>query len=566
MSKILWVVSALLLAAIAGCTSFNPAPAPPPNTSQVSGTTAQMPPDQAYRYLADRAQKGEVVGDLVTPEAQTRVTVMAESIVVGLEGRGTDRYDSKLKPSLTKLLVKNFDSLDIASQIINSKDGAPVRVTAEIPPLVRKGDKIDIMVESLDPSVNIEGGTLIDTPLERFVQLGIPTHAGFRTRSGLVSQGIEGFARGDVTLNAGYKNGVRLKGEVPTVGYIPAGGMSEKTWGYRLMLKKPDAYTSQLIEAAFQNRFSNWLNVKNSQGSASTSEFVIISMPNRYQGYWKRYLDVVLRIPVRPPVKEERLRDIDRLAASLNSADPQARYESECALEAYGREAAPALFELLRTSNVGARQSALRVLAFVDDARTVDPLVDESRRSQGRFRAESAYLLSILGGERGERRLSESDRINQRLVEMLDDPDPQARFTALMALERTGVKEAPVRIYYSPEARSFAMYLVETRGEQAVVVSAEDSVRRIAIFGANVRVKSPFRGGVGPVTLNVTPDGIEIQHKRREGSAPILLRTHEVANLVSALDRMYVSINDILGVLSQLNERGAIDAKMYWAE
>jgi flagellar basal body P-ring protein FlgI len=483
---------------------------------------------------------------------------MAESIVVGLEGRGTDRYDSKLKPYLVKLLVKTYDDPVMAGQIINSKDACPVRVIAELPPFVRKDDKFDVIVESMDPTVNLEGGTLVDTPLVRYITMPAGmTNPSFRTPSGLVSQGTEGYARGDLTLNAGFRDGARMKGEVPTIGYIPAGAMAAKTWGYRLLLKKPDANTVMLIDAAFKNRFSNLVTTPN-------AAFLVISMPNRYQGYYKRFLDVVLRIPVRPGTKEERLRRIDGLAAALNAGDPQARYETECALEAYGREAASALVELLRTAHGPARQSALRVLAFVDDARAVDPLIEESRNTQGRFRAESAYLLSILGGDRGDRRVDFVERVNRRLLEMLDDPDAQTRFTALMAIDRTGVKEAPVSIYYSRDARNFAMYLVDTKADAAVVVQSLEGVRRIAIFGRGMRVRCPFKGSVGPVTLTVTPDGIEIQHRRME--KPVALTNHELPNVVSKLDGMFVSVNDIIGLLSALDAKGAMDGKLYWAE
>ena len=197
-------------------------------------------------------------------------------------------------------------------------------------------------------------------------------------------------------------------------------------------------------------------------------------------------------------------------------------------------------------------------------ARAVDPLIDESRKTQGRFRAESAYLLSILVGDRGERRLDFVERVNQRLVEMLDDPDAQTRFTALMAIDRTGVKEAPVNVYYSRDARNFAMYLVDTKAEPAVVVQSLEGVRRIAVFGTGLRVRCPFKGSAGPVTLTVTPDGVEIQHKRRE--KPLVLKTHDLPNVVISLDKMFVSVNDIIGILSELDAKGAMDAKLFWAE
>ncbi len=573
MRNYLVALSVVFLAALAGCAGldFGSQPAPPPRTvQQVEADTWKRSsnPAAARANLEATAQKGQYIGDVAYPEPEGNIMLMADSIVVGLEGRGTDRYDAKMKPYLVKLLVKNYDSLQVASEIINSKDACPVRVVAHMPPFVRKDEKFDVTVESLDPNVNIEGGTLVDTPLVRYIQMPADmTHLGFRTQGGFVSEGTQGYARGDVTLNAGYRSGAPLKGEVPYVGYVPAGGISSTTWGHRLFLKKSDAATSVLIDAALKGRFQGPPDATGPKTlvTSPTSDFIAVGMPNAYHDYWKRYLDVVMRVPLRAPSRQERDMDVDRQIAALNSADPHQRYEAECAIEAYGRVTGSALLEALRTLGPQGKQSALRVLAFVDEPRAVDPLIEESRRAQGRFRAESPYLLSLLSGDRGPHRKPEIERINARLIEMLDDTDAEARFRALEALERNQVATDRVKEYYS-EMRTFNLSLVESGAEPAIVVRSLDGVRHVAVFGAGQRLRCPFRGSCGPVTLNVTADGVEILHKRHEAKTPTVLKTHDLTDIIVRLDRMYVSVNDIVGLLDQLDKRGGLEAKMYWVE
>jgi flagellar basal body P-ring protein FlgI len=539
----------VLFVVTAGCEPQSSQAPETVNVRAARGTLQGMPAPQAYAYLEKTAQAGERVGDLVTIEDKDSFLIMADSVVVGLKGRGSRNIDPKLRPFVVKALVKSFDSLEVAEQILAAKDAAPVRCVAVLPAFVRKGDKIDVAVEALDPAVNLEGGTLVDTALERFVQFPGATHRDFRTTSGLVSAGVQAYARGDVTLNPGYRQGEQIRPELPTTGYVPAGALVDNTWGCRLMLKKPDTNTALLIDAAIRRRFGEI-------ASSAHVGFIAVGMPNRYLDYKKRYVDVLLQIEVRPPSREGRLARIDKLAASLGTSDLNVRYGAECALDAYGPEAAPALLEASKSGNSDQRQSALRVLAFFSDKRSTPVLVEESRTARGPFRAESAALLAFLGG----------DDVEQRLVEMLSDTDPSARYQAFIALDKLGAKNAPIKTYYSPEQRNLAMSLVEVPGDKAVIIHSANGVRRIVLFGAGVTIKPGFRGSVGPVELNVTKDATEVRHKLRPEPEPLVWRTVELRNVVTQLDLIGVSVNDIIGLVTLMDKKAALDASVSWAE
>ena len=539
----------VLFVVTAGCESQTTQPSPVSNVRATRGTLQTMPAPQAYAYLEKTAQAGERVDDLVSVEDQERFPIMADSVVVGLNGRGSRHIDPNWKPFMVKALVKNFDSLEVAEQTLAAKDAAPVRCVAQLPAFAHKGDKIDVAIESLDPTVNLEGGTLVDTPLERFVQFPGETHRDFRTSSGAVSAGVQAYARGDVTLNAGYRQGELIKPELPTAGYVPAGALVDVTWGCRLMLKKPDTNTALLIDAAIRHRFGEI-------ASSAHVGFIAVSMPGRYQDCKKRYVDVLLQIEVRPPSREGRLARIEKVAASLASSDPNVRYNAECALDAYGPDAAPALLDAAKSGNSDQRQSALRVLAFFSDKRAAPALIQESRAARGAFRAESAALMAFLGG----------DDVEQRLAEMLSETDPSARYQAFVALDKLGAKNAPIKTYYSPEQRSLAMSLVEVPGDKAVVIRSANGVRRIVLFGAGVAIKPGFRGAVGPVELNVTKDTVEVRHKLRPAPEPLVLRTVELQNVVTVLDRTGVSVNDIIGLIALMDRKAALDASVSWAD
>ena len=85
-------------------------------------------------------------------------------MVVGLNGTGDNiKSINFAKESLVSLL----DSVGINSRDgqLKSKNIAAVMVTANLPAFARQGSRIDVMVSALGDAKNLQGGTLIATPL-----------------------------------------------------------------------------------------------------------------------------------------------------------------------------------------------------------------------------------------------------------------------------------------------------------------------------------------------------------------------------------------------------------------
>lgn len=81
-------------------------------------------------------------------------------LVTGLQNTGDSRSH------LTRSSVKNLlSSLGIQDQNPVTKNIASVLITADLPPHVRLGDKVDISVSSIGDAKSIEGGILIQSPL-----------------------------------------------------------------------------------------------------------------------------------------------------------------------------------------------------------------------------------------------------------------------------------------------------------------------------------------------------------------------------------------------------------------
>jgi flagellar P-ring protein precursor FlgI len=87
--------------------------------------------------------------------------IFGYGLVIGLQGSGDAR--STVTETTLKNLMKN---LGVDSQKLSVKNTAAVLITAELPPFVRVGDKINVSVSSVGDAKSLAGGTLVQTLLK----------------------------------------------------------------------------------------------------------------------------------------------------------------------------------------------------------------------------------------------------------------------------------------------------------------------------------------------------------------------------------------------------------------
>ena len=126
-------------------------------------------------------------------------------LVIGLAGTGDGLRNSPFtEKSLRSMLLRM--GVAVEAQSIGSKNVAAVVVTANLPPFVTEGARIDATVSSLGDAASLSGGTLIMTPLlaangETFaVAQGPVTISGF-SAGGEAASVKKGVATGGMVLN-----------------------------------------------------------------------------------------------------------------------------------------------------------------------------------------------------------------------------------------------------------------------------------------------------------------------------------------------------------------------------
>lgn len=227
------------------------------------------------------------IKDITELEGVRGNQLIGYGLVVGLSGTGDSRNSLFTNQALSNVLEKFGISVD--SELIRSRNVASVLVTAELPPFVQNGERIDCIVSSLGDAKSLQGGVLLLTPLK-----GVDGKV-YAVAQGPVS--IGGFA-------AGTGGGNEVQRNHPTVGRIPNGAIVERTvetnfydatrGTFTLLLKNPDFVTASRIAQAINVEFGG------DTARALDANRVEVRIPEHYRGRVSQLVALVGEIPVEP--------------------------------------------------------------------------------------------------------------------------------------------------------------------------------------------------------------------------------------------------------------------------
>src|SRR5690606_24709240 len=85
-------------------------------------------------------------------------------LVIGLEGTGDGR-GSQANVQMVANMLERF-GITVDREALRLRNVAAVMVTADLPAFVRPGDRIDVTVSSFGDARSLQGGFLLQTPLE----------------------------------------------------------------------------------------------------------------------------------------------------------------------------------------------------------------------------------------------------------------------------------------------------------------------------------------------------------------------------------------------------------------
>ncbi|MDJ0856847.1 MAG: flagellar basal body P-ring protein FlgI [Desulfobacterales bacterium] len=235
--------------------------------------------------LTPRAAQAARIKDIANIRGVRQNQMVGYGLVVGLDGSGDSTQSEFTQQSLSSLLERMGVTVD--PEDLKVKNVAAVMVTADLPPFARSGSRIDVLVSSIGDAKNLQGGTLLLTPMK-----GLDGKI-YAMAQGPVSTG--GFSYGKGTGTGVQKN-------FPTAGRVVGGATIEReirtrlsSWeSLTLALHKPDFTTATRMAMAINGTFADSL------AQASDAGTVEVRVPELYKGRMVEMIALVEGIGVTP--------------------------------------------------------------------------------------------------------------------------------------------------------------------------------------------------------------------------------------------------------------------------
>jgi len=217
------------------------------------------------------------VKDIARVEGARGNQLLGYGLVVGLDGTGDTRQTIFTTQTLANMLERLGATVDPA--FIKVKNVAAVIVTADLPPFLKPGDRLDVTVSSLGDAKSLQGGILLQTPLRA------ADGETYAVAQGAVS--IGGFSAAAA--------GAQVSKNHATVGRIPEGAYVERSVPAPLVsdgtiaisLNSPDFATAARLAQAVNEALGEAI------ARAADAATVTVAVPDAYRG---RTVDLIAAI------------------------------------------------------------------------------------------------------------------------------------------------------------------------------------------------------------------------------------------------------------------------------
>lgn len=207
-------------------------------------------------------------------------------LVIGLSGSG-DGTGTIANVQMIANMLERF-GITVDADALRLRNVAAVMVTADISSSVRNGDRIDVTVSSIGDARSLQGGVLLQTPLQAANGEIYAVAAGSVSIGGFVVRGGGGSVQQNHTTVGMVPNGAIVEQEIPQ-NIVEDNKVS-------LVLQQPDFSTSAQIANTINQMFSPGI------AQARDQSTIIVDVPVEYQENVVGFIAELEDVPVRPDV------------------------------------------------------------------------------------------------------------------------------------------------------------------------------------------------------------------------------------------------------------------------
>lgn len=395
----------LLAVASPGCSEFN-LTKPFADKEEAREKERQKNVREALRGEGEHSR---MIGDYIKIGDNGYIKVQGVGLVDRLDGTGEDPPASPLRTMLLEDLRKN--EVKDPQTLLSSANTALVVVTAYVPPICKKGEKIDVEITLPEgsESVSLAGGWLMPCYLREMALMQGEVHEGRQVA----------LASGPILIDALAENPDKVSATVGhRRGRIP-GGASYLGESRSLTIAIRNEYATVRMSRQIAERIGRRFHDYNEHGirrplcEAKTNSRLELIVHERYLNNYPRYLQCIRSMmlnesPVERHMRMQRLEEEIQFGPTAETAALQ--------LEAIGAEAIPTLKLGLSSGDLEARFHAGVALAYLGNADGVSAL-KEAAETEPAFRIFAlAALSTITDGAAGDalRALANLDSVETR--------------------------------------------------------------------------------------------------------------------------------------------------------
>jgi flagellar P-ring protein precursor FlgI len=235
-------------------------------------------------YLAEPAH-GVRIKDIADIKGVRSNQLVGYGLIVGLNGTGDSDNATFTIQSMASMLEKM--GVTVLPKDIEVDNVAAVMVTADLPAFARTGSRIDVLVSSIGDAENLQGGTLLFTPLKA------ANGQVYAVAQGPISTG--GFQVGSASGSGVQKN-------FPTVGRVVNGALIEKEIQSNFNDKKSLTLTLHNPDFTTASRVAQAINIAFYEPIARTHDAgtIEVKVPEKYRGNTVPMVTMIEKLGVTP--------------------------------------------------------------------------------------------------------------------------------------------------------------------------------------------------------------------------------------------------------------------------
>ncbi len=507
--------------------------------------------------------KTPLVGDYTNFAGLEPTPLEGVGLVVNLPGTGGDPAPSMYRTALLEEMKRR--GVRDPNRILQSPDTALVIVRAYLPPLLKKGETLDVEVIAPESSetVSLAGGWLLETYLTE--QAFVPGKGMLKGHNFAKAEGpimVAGLGMASAGKSADPKNAALLQR-----GRILGGAtvLKERELVMQLRHEYRSVRNSARIATAIGHRFHDFdeHGIKEPMAEAKTDQKLILDVHPHYKDNYPRYLQVIRNIAFREGEVAQRMR-MQKLHDELLT--PETSDRAALQLEAIGKDAIPLLKVGLNSPLLEVRFHSATALAYLEDPSGLKTL-QEAARDERAFRvfalaamstvdeAESHLLLrELMSGDSAETRYGAF-----RALWTLDKNDPFIRG------ERMSRPESDKTELTRHEKRAtWMLHVLHTDGD-AMVHTTFRTRPEIVLFGAEQKFVTPIVLSAGRQVMITAQAGdskvslVRFQPNKNDERREVSLN---VADVIRACDELGATYPDIVSMLTQASEQRNLEGRL----